>query len=57
MDFSEIPGLSNEMRHKLKLRKPRSVAEAQRIDGMTPAALGIVISCIHAAERDRRGAA
>jgi tRNA uridine 5-carboxymethylaminomethyl modification enzyme len=57
MDFSEIPGLSNEMRHKLKLRRPRSVAEAQRIDGMTPAALGIVISCIRAAERDRRGAA
>lgn len=57
LDFSEIPGLSNEMRQKLKLRKPRSVAEAQRIDGMTPAALGIVISCIHAAERDRRGAA
>lgn len=42
-DFSNVSGLSNELRQKLLARKPRSIAEAQRIDGMTPAALAIVI--------------
>jgi tRNA uridine 5-carboxymethylaminomethyl modification enzyme len=44
MDFSEIPGLSNELRQKLAGRRPRSVAEAQRIEGMTPAAMAIIIA-------------
>ena len=58
MDFSAVPGLSNELKHKLSSRQPRSIAEAQRIDGMTPAALAIVISCIRNAEAAmRRGAA
>ena len=36
----------------------RSIAEAQRIDGMTPAALGIILAHIRYAEReDRKGAA
>ena len=58
MDFSAVPGLSNELKHKLSSRQPRSIAEAQRIDGMTPAALAIVISCVRNAEAAaRRGAA
>jgi tRNA uridine 5-carboxymethylaminomethyl modification enzyme len=58
MDFSAVAGLSNELKHKLRTRQPRSVAEAQRIDGMTPAALAIVITCVHNAEAElRRGAA
>jgi len=58
MDFSAVAGLSNEMKHKLKLRRPRSIAEAQRIDGMTPAALAIVLACVRARELEaRRGAA
>ena len=50
IDFSTTSGLSNELRQKLKQRKPRSIAEAQRIDGMTPAALALIITQI------RRGA-
>jgi tRNA uridine 5-carboxymethylaminomethyl modification enzyme len=58
LDFSAVPGLSNELKQKLRMRQPRSIAEAQRIDGMTPAALAIVISCIRSAEAEmRRGAA
>src|SRR5690606_3118114 len=58
MDFSAVAGLSNEMKHKLKLRRPRSIVEAQRIDGMTPAALAIVLACVRARELEaRRGAA
>jgi tRNA uridine 5-carboxymethylaminomethyl modification enzyme len=56
-DFAKIPGLSNELRQKLALRKPQSVADAQRIDGMTPAALALVIMEIRRLESLTRGAA
>jgi len=35
LDFSGVPGLSNEIKQKLRARGPKSLAEAQRIDGMT----------------------
>ena len=38
-DFGVIAGLSNELRAKLERHRPASLAHAQRIDGMTPAAL------------------
>lgn len=38
-DFGVIAGLSNELRGKLERHRPASLAHAQRIDGMTPAAL------------------
>lgn len=38
-DFSDIPGLSNELQTKLRLIRPRSIAQARQIEGMTPAAL------------------
>ncbi|MCB8835350.1 hypothetical protein LJD42_27785 [Escherichia coli] len=41
-----VSGLSNELKQKLKQREPRSIAEAQRIDGMTPAALALIITQI-----------
>jgi tRNA uridine 5-carboxymethylaminomethyl modification enzyme len=46
IDFSLVSGLSNELKQKLKERQPRSIAEAQRIDGMTPAALALIIAQI-----------
>ncbi|SMH28314.1 tRNA uridine-5-carboxymethylaminomethyl(34) synthesis enzyme MnmG [Mesorhizobium australicum] len=56
IDFADVPGLSNELKQKLALRRPRSVAEAQRIEGMTPAAMAIIISRLRAAD-SLRGAA
>jgi tRNA uridine 5-carboxymethylaminomethyl modification enzyme len=38
-DFSSIPGLSNEMRQKFESRRPATLAQAGRIEGVTPAAL------------------
>lgn len=55
IDFSLLPGLSNELKQKLLTRQPRSLAEAQRIDGMTPAALAIIIASLQRFEK--RGAA
>ena len=46
LDFSVLPGLSNELKQKLAARSPRSLADAQRIEGMTPAALAIIITAI-----------
>ena len=45
-NFDAVPGLSNELRDKLKRRRPRTLAEAQRIDGMTPAALALILMTI-----------
>src|SRR5690606_15752125 len=45
-NFDAVPGLSNELRDKLKRRCPRTLAEAQRIDGMTPAALALILMTI-----------
>jgi tRNA uridine 5-carboxymethylaminomethyl modification enzyme len=42
IDYAEVPGLSNEARSKLEAARPRTVGQAGRIDGMTPAALGIL---------------
>jgi tRNA uridine 5-carboxymethylaminomethyl modification enzyme len=42
MDFEAIPGLSIELRAKLKTVRPRTLGHANRIEGMTPAALGLL---------------
>ncbi|MET4801909.1 tRNA uridine-5-carboxymethylaminomethyl(34) synthesis enzyme MnmG [Bradyrhizobium sp. LB11.1] len=42
VDYSRVPGLSNEVRAKLEKARPFTVGQAGRIDGMTPAALGIL---------------
>jgi tRNA uridine 5-carboxymethylaminomethyl modification enzyme len=42
VDFDEVPGLSNEARTKLKAGRPHTVGQASRLDGVTPAALGIL---------------
>jgi tRNA uridine 5-carboxymethylaminomethyl modification enzyme len=52
LDFSAVPGLSNELKQKIGDRRPRSIADAQRIDGMTPAALSLIIAHIRNAEAE-----
>ncbi len=42
VDYDVVPGLSNEARAKLKAAQPRTVGQAGRLDGMTPAALAIL---------------
>ncbi len=44
IDFSTLPGLSNELTGKLMRRRPASLAEAGRIEGMTPAALTLILA-------------
>jgi tRNA uridine 5-carboxymethylaminomethyl modification enzyme len=42
IDYADVPGLSNEARAKLEAVRPRTVGQAGRLDGLTPAALGIL---------------
>ncbi|MEQ1647342.1 MAG: tRNA uridine-5-carboxymethylaminomethyl(34) synthesis enzyme MnmG [Hyphomicrobiaceae bacterium] len=44
--FDAIIGLSNEVRQKLQRHRPHTLAQAARIDGMTPAALMLVLSAL-----------
>ncbi len=41
-DFGALSGLSNEVRQKLQAHRPRTLAQAGAIDGMTPAALLLI---------------
>jgi tRNA uridine 5-carboxymethylaminomethyl modification enzyme len=54
IDFASLPGLSNEVRHKLQAHRPRTIGQAGRIDGMTPAALTLLVA--HLRRQHRRPA-
>jgi tRNA uridine 5-carboxymethylaminomethyl modification enzyme len=42
--FDALPGLSNEIRQKLVTHRPASLGQAARLDGMTPAALMLLLA-------------
>ena len=42
IDYADVPGLSNEARNRLNAARPMTVGQAGRLDGLTPAALGIL---------------
>jgi len=52
-DFSyeSIQGLSNELKSKLTVARPSNLAQAARVDGVTPAALTLILACLR---KDRR---
>ena len=43
INFDEIEGLSNESKQKLNLVRPKTLAHAQRIPGLTPAAISLLL--------------
>lgn len=43
-DFTALPGLSIELRQKLSSARPANLAQAARVDGMTPAALTLLLA-------------
>ncbi len=56
LDFSELPGLANELREKLIAVRPRSIGQAGRIEGMTPAALLLLAAHVRRYDRARQSA-
>lgn len=50
LDFDAVGGLSNEIRQKLKDVRPETIAQASRIQGVTPAAVSQLL--VHLKKRD-----
>ena len=46
VDYDKLSGLSNEIRSKFKTIKPKTLGQALRIDGVTPAAAYILLSYV-----------
>ena len=55
IDYASLTGLSNEARQKLAAIRPRTIGQAGRIDGVTPAALTLLLAHIRR-ERPARAA-
>jgi tRNA uridine 5-carboxymethylaminomethyl modification enzyme len=43
-DYAALPGLSNEVKQKLQMHRPSTIGHAARIDGVTPAALTLLVA-------------
>ena len=50
LDYTRIGGLSNEIRQKLERHRPQTIGQASRIQGMTPAAISILLVYLKRAE-------
>ncbi len=50
-DYGAVHGLSNELKEKLSLIKPTSLGQASRIDGITPAAISVLMVALKAATK------
>ena len=50
-DYNVLSGLSNELASKLSRIRPANLAQAQRIEGMTPAALTLILAHLRKAQR------
>jgi tRNA uridine 5-carboxymethylaminomethyl modification enzyme len=47
-NFSEVHGLSNELKEKLAGIKPTSLGQVSRIEGITPAAISVLMVALKA---------
>ena len=52
-DYAALSGLSNELKMKLAKTRPQDLGQARRIDGMTPAALTLILARLRHATKDK----
>ncbi len=43
LDYAAVAGLSNEVKQKLTLHKPQTIGQASRVQGVTPAAVSLLL--------------
>jgi tRNA uridine 5-carboxymethylaminomethyl modification enzyme len=55
LDFATVNGLSNELVSKLNAARPSTVAQAGRLEGMTPAALMLIIGATKRQRQQQTG--
>jgi tRNA uridine 5-carboxymethylaminomethyl modification enzyme len=53
LDYGAVIGLSNEVRQKLERIRPATLGQAARIEGMTPAALTLILAHVKGAQRNK----
>ncbi|WP_172121685.1 MULTISPECIES: tRNA uridine-5-carboxymethylaminomethyl(34) synthesis enzyme MnmG [unclassified Devosia] len=56
-DYQTLPGLSSELRQKLDSARPQTIAQAQAVDGVTPAAITLVLAAIRRGDVRHRASA
>ncbi|MDX9787225.1 MAG: tRNA uridine-5-carboxymethylaminomethyl(34) synthesis enzyme MnmG [Desulfobacterales bacterium] len=56
-EYLKVPGLSNELKGKLAALRPISLGQASRIEGMTPAAISVLMIALKAAKGAKPAAA
>ena len=56
-DFSALEGLSNELTAKLERARPSNLAQAARVEGMTPAALTLLLARLKQDQRRKERSA
>ncbi len=54
-DYDALPGLSMEVRQKLKAQRPATIAQAQAMDGVTPAAITLILSVVRRGSMRKAG--
>jgi tRNA uridine 5-carboxymethylaminomethyl modification enzyme len=54
MDFTNVPGLSREVQQKLAQHRPQTLGQASRIQGVTPAAISLLLIQLKRMERKAR---
>ncbi|MHC9235604.1 tRNA uridine-5-carboxymethylaminomethyl(34) synthesis enzyme MnmG [Pseudooceanicola sp. 502str34] len=52
-DFTALEGLSNELKGKLTRARPANLAQAARVDGMTPAAVTLLLARLRRDKREK----
>jgi tRNA uridine 5-carboxymethylaminomethyl modification enzyme len=57
LDYSQIRGLSTEVRQRLSSARPRTISQAARMDGVTPAALTLLVAHLKRNSRRPKAAA
>ncbi len=57
LDYSQIRGLSTEVRQRLSSARPRTISQAARMDGITPAALTLLVAHLKRNSRRPKAAA
>ncbi|MHA6299505.1 tRNA uridine-5-carboxymethylaminomethyl(34) synthesis enzyme MnmG [Devosia sp. CAU 1758] len=55
LDYAAIPGLSTELRQKLAAHRPQTIAQAQAMDSMTPAAITLLLAVIRRGDQRKAG--
>ena len=53
-DFKQLSSLSNELKEKLIIAKPENISQASRIEGMSPAAVNLILSIIKSKVKNRK---